>query len=201
MLHFQVSPSAPAEQAVPTGRCGLRSAAVVCASGNDPLPGASTTAGGELCRQMVAALVAGRHGRAIRDGGEPAAVGVHLADQGVADPAVAGLAVGVGGAAVGLPVGPLDGPEGEQASAVPVGALAVEAFGVPNRCADREPQRAAAGDDDLSELAAGQPEQVVGVVGGASGGGDKALVAAVTIGVDRSAGDQPVGTDPVPCVV
>ena len=72
---------------------------------------------------------------------------------------------------------------------------------MPSRCADREPQRAAAGDADLSDLAAGQPEEVVGVVGGTAGGGDKALVAAVTIGVDRPAGDQPVGTDPVRGVV
>jgi hypothetical protein len=84
---------------------------------------------------------------------------------------------------------------------MPVGALAVEAFSVPNRCTDREPQRTNAGDADLPELAADQREEVVGVVGGAAGGGDEALVAAITIGVDRPAGDQPVGADPVRGVV
>jgi hypothetical protein len=91
---------------------------------------------------------------------------------------------------------PLDAPEGEQPPAAPVDALAVEALGVPQGGADHDLQGGGPGDADLPELAAGQPEQVVGVVGGAAGGGDEPLVAAVTVGVDRPAGDQPVGTDP-----
>jgi hypothetical protein len=45
-------------------------------------------------------LVTGHPGQTIRDGGEPAVVGVHLTNKGVAGPAVAGLGVAVGGAVV-----------------------------------------------------------------------------------------------------
>lgn len=79
---------------------------------------------------------------------------------------------------------------------MPVGALAVEPFSMANRPADQDLQRAGTGDPDLAELAAGEHEQVVGVVGGAAGGGDEPLVAAVTVGINRPAGDQPVGPDP-----
>jgi len=40
---------------------------------------------------MVAALVTGHPGETIRDGGEPAVVGAHLTNEGVAGPAVAVL--------------------------------------------------------------------------------------------------------------
>src|SRR5215207_5186705 len=179
------------------GGCQLASASVDPAK--PPLPGATTAPRGELAGQLVTVPIAGR-GQAIRDGGEPAVVDVHRVNQRAAGPAVAGLGVGVGGAAVGLLVGPLDAPEGQQALAVPVGALAVEAFGMPNGPADPDLQRPGTGDPDLPELAADQSEQVVGVVGGAPGGGDEPLVAAVAVGVDGPAGGQPIGADPVRAV-
>lgn len=76
---------------------------------------------------------------------------------------------------------------------MPVGALAVEPFSMANRPADQDLQRAGTGDPDLAELAAGEHEQVVGVVGGAAGGGDEPLVAAVTVGITARRATSPSG--------
>jgi hypothetical protein len=83
---------------------------------------------------------------------------------------------------------------------VPVGGLAVEPFSMANRPADQDLQRPRTGDPDVAKLAAGEDEQVVGVVGGATGGDDEPLVAAVAVGINGAAGDQAIGADQVRAV-